>query len=293
MKENVAIIGCGTVGTALGKLLGKAGYPIVGISTTHPEKADRIAERLGASNASAAPWEITRNAGLIFITTPDDAIRNTCDTLASKDAVPSGSVVIHCSGAHPSTILASARNHGASIVSLHPLQTFASAEQAEALVPGSYFAVEGDQAAIPVARRLVNDLHGVWLEISPTLKPLYHAAAVAASNYLVTLLDMSLQFNRMAGIPAPSAFKALSPLIHGTLRNIDKQGIPQALTGPIARGDVETVAGHVASIRKHVPRFLPMYRSLGMHAVDLSLEKGTITEETATRLRTALERTQA
>ena len=289
MKENVAIIGCGTVGTALGKLLGKAGYPIVGVCTTRAQEAARIAERLGALHASAAPWEVTRDADLIFITTPDDAIRNTCDTLASKDAFPSGSVVIHCSGAHPSTLLASARNRGASIVSLHPLQTFASAEQAEVLVPGSYFAAEGDQAAIPVARRLVNDLHGIWLEISPTLKPLYHAAAVAASNYLVTLLDMSLQFNRMAGIPAPSAFKALSPLIHGTLRNIDEQGIPQALTGPIARGDVETVAGHVASIREHMPRFLPMYRSLGMHAVDLSLERGTISEETATRLRTVLE----
>ena len=289
MKENVAIIGCGTVGTALAKLLGKAGYPIVGISTTNAEEAARIARDLGAFRSSAAPWEITRNAGLVFITTPDDVIQSTCETLASKDAIDPGTVVIHCSGAHPSTILESARRCNALTVSIHPLQTFASPEQAETLVPGSYFGVEGEPEAMPVARQLVGDLEGVYLEIPSALKALYHAAAVGVSNYLVVLIHMSLEFNRTAGITSPTAYRALSPLIEGTVKNIFTKGIPDALTGPIARGDLDTVSDHLKSIEEYAPQFLSMYQVLGGHAVELALDKGTISEQTATKLRTILE----
>jgi predicted short-subunit dehydrogenase-like oxidoreductase (DUF2520 family) len=288
MKENVAIIGCGTVGTALAKLLGRAGYPIVGISTTDAERAHQMAQQIGVSRSSSAPWEVTRKAGLVFITTPDDIIQTTCETLASKNAFDPGTVVIHCSGSHPSTILESAQRCNALTLSIHPLQTFASPEQAEALVPGSYFGVEGEPEAMPVARRLVEDLEGIYLEISPAVKPLYHAAAVTVSNYLVVLVHMSMEFDRAAGISSQTAYQALRPLIDGTLRNIETQGVPGALTGPIARGDLVTVADHVKSIEEYAPQFLSMYTTLARHAIELALDKGTISEQTATRLRTVL-----
>jgi predicted short-subunit dehydrogenase-like oxidoreductase (DUF2520 family) len=284
MKTSVAIVGCGTVGTALATLLDKTGYSIVGISTRNPQRASEIARSVGARQSSAVPWEITRNAQWVFITTPDDVIKETCDILTSKNAFSPGTVVIHCSGAHPSTILESARHCEAIILSVHPLQSFSSAKQAVQLVPGSYFAMEGDPAAMPAARRLVTDLKGIGLEIKPALKSLYHAAAVAASNYLVSLIDMSLEFDRLAGISPQTAFQALTPLIQGTLKNIEVQGIPEALTGPIARGDVSTVSGHMTAIREHLPEFLPMFVSLGTHAVQLALDKGTISQEIAYKL---------
>jgi predicted short-subunit dehydrogenase-like oxidoreductase (DUF2520 family) len=284
MKTSVAIVGCGTVGTALATLLGKAGYSIVGISTRNPQRASEIAQSVGARQSSAAPWEFTRNAQWVFITTPDDVIKETCDLLTSKDAFCPRTVVIHCSGAHPSTILESARQCEAAILSVHPLQSFASAKQAIQLVPGSYFAMEGDPAAMPAARRLVTDLKGIGLEIKPGLKSLYHAAAVTASNYLVSLIDMSLEFDRLAGISPQTAFQALTPLIRGTLKNVEAQGIPEALTGPIARGDISTVSGHLTAIREHLPEFLPMFVSLGAHTVQLALDKGTISDEIAHKL---------
>lgn len=289
MKTGVAIIGCGTVGTALARLLGRAGYPIEGVSSRNPGRAAAVAQNVGATHASAAPWEVTGGAGLVFITTPDDAIQPTCEALASRHAFTAQSVVVHCSGTHPSTILESARRCGAAIASVHPLQSFATAEDAEALVPGSYFGIEGDAAAMPLARRLVTDLGGVGLEITPTLKTLYHAGAVAASNYLVVLLHMALEFSRLAGIPPETAFQALTPLVQGTLTNVGTQGIPGALTGPIARGDVATVTGHLASIKEHLPAFSTLYADLAGHAIRLALEKGTISKESARRLQEVLQ----
>jgi len=289
MKRSIAIIGCGTVGTALGKLLGKAGYHIAGVSTASLSTAAKAAQIVSAKRYSDSPWEISRGVGVVFVTTPDDAIESTCKAIALRKGFDRKTVVIHCSGAHPSTILVSAKECEASVASVHPLQSFASAKEAERLVPGSYFTVEGDKAAVGIARQLVKDLGGIVLEITPAAKALYHAAAVAASNYLVVVMNLALELNRAAGISPDISFKALLPLIRGTLENIGAKGIPQALTGPIARGDVNTVADHIKAMEENIPQFLDIYKTLGRHAVDLAIEKGTLSEMAAKKLIRLLE----
>jgi predicted short-subunit dehydrogenase-like oxidoreductase (DUF2520 family) len=226
---------------------------------------------------------------VVFITTPDDAIQSTCERIAQHNGFEKDSVVIHCSGALSSAILLSARHCQARVATLHPLQSFASAEQAEKLVSGSYFAVEGDEVALPVVRQLVADLNGVLLEITPEGKTLYHAAAVVASNYLVTLVHAAQALNRSAGMSPELSFKALHPLIQGTLKNIGSKGIPEALTGPIARGDVETVRAHLKTIEEQTPELLAIYMVLGRCTVDLAKAKGSLDDKAAEELVRILE----
>jgi len=283
-KLSIAIVGCGTVGTALGRLLARAGYTIVGVSARHALSAREAAERVGATHYSEVPWQVTKGAKVVFVTTPDDAIATTCQALSDHGGFDDGTVVVHCSGALASSVLASAKKGTVSVASLHPLQSFASVEQAERLVPGSYCTVEGDPQALPIVRRLVADLGGRLLEITAEGKTLYHAAAVVASNYLVTLIHVALTFNRTTGMPSDIAFEALRPLIQGTLDNIGVKGIPDALTGPIARGDIDTVEAHLQAIEQSVPELRDAYNTLGRLTVDLAKDKGTLTSDQAERL---------
>jgi predicted short-subunit dehydrogenase-like oxidoreductase (DUF2520 family) len=178
-------------------------------------------------------------------------------SISQHRAFEKNAVAIHCSGALSSDILSSARECGAVVATLHPLQSFASVDQAVTLVPGSFCTIEGDKSALPIVRQMVEDLGGILLEITADKKTLYHAAAVAASNYLVTLIHLALELNEAAGLPGDTSFNALLPLIRGTLSNIGVKGIPGGLTGPIARGD---------------------------YTVDLAKAKGTLSKDGADKL---------
>ena len=283
-KPTIAIVGCGTVGSAIGKLLRDVGYRISGVATSNLETAQRAAEVTGAESYSDSPSEIALGAEVVFITTPDDLIQSICREIADQRSFQQDAVVVHCSGALASEILASARKCGAKVATLHPLQSFASVDQAVSLVPGSFCTIEGDENALGMVRQIVQDLGGIVLEITAEKKTLYHAAAVAASNYLVTLIYLALELDKAAGLPGDTSFNALLPLIKGTLNNIGKKGIPNALTGPIARGDVATVSAHLRAIERHAPELLSLYQCLGRYTVDLAEAKKTISKEAAQKL---------
>ena len=290
IKPRVAIVGCGTVGTAIGKLLRDVDYRISGVATSNPETARRAAGVTGSERFSDFPWEVTRGADVVFITTPDDLIESTCMSISEHRGFDKNAVAIHCSGALSSDILSSARDCGAEVATLHPLQSFASVDQAVSLVPGSFCTIEGDGGALPIVRQMVEDIGGILLEITAEKKMLYHAAAVAASNYLVTLIHLALELNEAAGLATDTSFNALLPLIRGTLSNIGAKGIPAALTGPIARGDVATVTAHLKAIEKDAPDLLQLYRCLGLYTVGLARAKGTLNKGAADKLAALLGR---
>ncbi|UCD87783.1 MAG: DUF2520 domain-containing protein [Desulfobacterales bacterium] len=272
----------------MGKLLSKAGYRISGVVTKDLETARTAAEATGAERFSVCPWEVTRGADIVFITTPDDLIESTCAGISEHKGFERNAVVIHCSGALSSDILSSARDSEAVVATLHPLQSFASIDEAVSLVPGSFCTIEGDQDALRIVRQIVEDIGGILLEIEARKKTLYHAAAVATCNYLVTLIHLALELDKTAGLTSDSSYEALLPLIKGTLSNIGEKGIPGALTGPIARGDVATVSAHLKAIEKDAPKFLALYKCLGLYTVDLAKAKGTLSQVAAERLRVLL-----
>ncbi len=283
-KPSFAIVGCGTLGTALGRLLFQAGYPVAGVASRSLSSAERVARELETDAYGTSPWEITKNASLVFLTTPDDAVEGVCRKIAENGGFAKGAVVLHSSGALSSAILESARKAGAFAGSMHPMQSFAGARPGVNLFSGILVTVEGDPEALAAGRMVAADLGAFHARVNAEAKALYHAAAVTASNYLVTLLSMAFSLNEAAGIDAEQSLRGLLPLIHGTLANIESKGIPAALTGPIARGDVATVERHLSEMAARLPALVPLYKRLGAHTVPLAKAKGGLTEEAAEKL---------
>lgn len=281
MKPVIAIVGCGRVGTALAKFLSEAGYGISGLASKSFSSVKRLADLTGTGRFTTIPWEITKKADIVFLTTPDSEISDTCSNIAFNEGFKRDSVVLHCSGALPSTILSSAKSCGAFIGSMHPMQSFALNEGNESPFHGIIFAVEGDAQALHIAVKIAVDLGADCISINTEDKTLYHAAAVVASNYLVTLLSLAFRLIEHAGISGSDTWKVLKPLIEGTLSNIEKAGIPAALTGPVARGDIETVERHIKAIGEKSPELLDLYNTLGFYTIDIAESKGTLSKKSA------------
>ncbi|MEW6068435.1 MAG: DUF2520 domain-containing protein [Nitrospirota bacterium] len=282
--HRISIIGAGTVGTAMGFLLKECGYSIVGIGSRTLESAKKAREFIGEGEASVDLKTIAKKAEIVFITTSDGAIEEVCNKLASEGGFNAGTVVFHMSGALPSEVLGSARNSGASIASIHPLQSLADVNEATKNLHGSYFCIEGDEIAISVARKIVKSLNGKEITLDVSKKPLYHAGAAVVSNFLVATIGFGLALYEAAGINRQDSLKALMPLIKGTVKNIESLGIPSALTGPISRGDAGIVESHLKAISKAMPETIRLYSELGRCTVKIALDKGTIKESDAEKI---------
>lgn len=278
MKNRVGIIGAGVVGTAIGVVLHDKGYEITGVHDIKSESTKTLVERIGCATFSS-PQEVSRSSDILFITTSDTAIQEVADQLAYCGAFHSGQVVVHMSGAQTSEVLDSAKGYGARVLSLHPLQSFASLEQAIKNIPGSIFSIEGDEDTYAMGTSIVEKLEGEYFFIDKKAKPLYHAGACVVSNYLVTLVDFGINLLEVTGVPRKLAARALLPLIQGTVRNIESVGIPNALTGPIARGDQGTVLNHLSCMQQTRPELIHLYSWLGYYTAQVALDKGTINPE--------------
>jgi len=285
MTREIVIVGAGKVGTAIAVLLQRVGYPIVGIASRTRESAAEAAKRLDPSpEFGDVPAELTRKGEIVLITTRDDAIEMACNAIAEDRGFHEGQVVLHVSGSLPSTILSSAKEKGALIGSMHPLQSFADVDMAIKTLGGSFFCLEGDKEAVETANELALSLKGQVMTIETEDKPIYHAAAVIASNFFVSIIDMSLRFYEAIGIDREGGLKALMPLIKGSLNNIEALGPVKALTGPIARGDAGVIRKHIQAIGRALPELLPIYTALVRLNVDVGLRKGTLAPEAAERI---------
>lgn len=271
----VAVIGAGNVGTALAVLLHQSGHEIIGIASRSEASAKKAADRVGAP-CGTDPLPYTKQAEIVFLTTPDRVIADVCKQIAEQNGFSPAAIVAHTSGAHSSEILDAAKEAGAYSLSFHPLQTFANPDAGIQNLPGSFITIEGHPEALPVARSLVADLACKLLEIPTESKPLYHAAAVIACNYFTTVTDAALQVMEKAGVGREEGLQALYPLIEGTLKNMARVGTTQSLTGPIARGDANTVASHLMTMEAQMPEIIPLYKLLGRATIDVAQAKGTL-----------------
>lgn len=285
--KKIAVIGAGNVGKVFGYALKQKGYvPVAASARTAGSR--EITAKLLQCPVYSEPEKAAQQADIIFLTTPDRVIKEVCDALALKGVFHRGQVVLHTSGAHSSEILSAAREAGSNVFSFHPLQTFPGVEAGLRALPGTFFAVEGDQEAFFIAKELVAALGGKMLTIPTEMKPLYHAAACVACNYLSSLMDVALKMYQVMGIDNEQAFESLAPLIYGTLKNIGEMGPEKALTGPVARGDLPTIKSHLEIIGKLAPELLAVYSRLGIYTADLACRKGTLTERQAEQLKILL-----
>ena len=168
---------------------------------------------------------------------------------------------------------------------MHPLQTFASSKFNANPFQGITVSIEGESDAVNMAKQITVDLGGSSVTILTEAKTLYHASAVVASNFLVTLLDLAIRLIGEAGVDRQDAFNLLKPLIEGTLSNIEKVGARDALTGPIVRGDVKTVEKHIEEIGLKRPELLMLYKTLAFYTIDIAVARGAISESSVQELK--------
>jgi len=277
----VGFIGAGTVGTALAVRLRERGYPVVAAASRSRGSAEKLAARVDGCGVCDTAQEVPGLAELVFITTPDDAIASVADQVDW----PSGVRVLHCSGAHSVDILESATNGGAIAGAFHPLQTFASVDHAIGNIPGSTFGVEAEEPLLTELKDMATALEGRAVILKGGDKVLYHAAAVIACNYMVTLAKLATDLWQTFEVPVPEATQALLPLMQGTVNNLNNVGLPKCLTGPVARGDLGTIRKHLDALEAASPELLSAYRELGHHTIPIALAKGTIDEARAVELK--------
>jgi predicted short-subunit dehydrogenase-like oxidoreductase (DUF2520 family) len=246
----------------MGRLWRDAGLlRIADVLTRNRDSAAEAAAFIGAGRPLDAIASLGE-ADIFLLATPDGALEATCAAIAAQGAIKPGSIVFHCSGALSSGVLDAARAAGAHAASIHPIRSFAQPEQVLASFAGTWCGVEGDAVALAVLGPLFEGLGARLVAIRPEAKTLYHAAAVFASNYLVTIGDAALQAYAGAGIAREEALRMIAPLMQSTLANLLAHGPEAALSGPVARGDRETVARHAAALKERGPALEQLYLEL-------------------------------
>jgi len=258
-KPSVAIVGPGNLGSALAISLAAAGYPIASVIAhlggESLRKAQRMAKRVGA-RSGVEPSDL--RADLIWFCVPDSEISKTARAFAGK-ATWKGKVAFHSSGALASDELLPLRKKGAAVASVHPLMTFVQGTRP--LLARVPFAIEGDAGAVRMARRIVRDLGGRAYSIQKKEKAAYHAWGAFSSPLLIALLVTSEQVAAAAGVSGKEAKRRMRPILQQTLANYFAHDAAGAFSGPIIRGDVDTVGRHLQVLRR-VPGARNVYSAL-------------------------------
>ncbi|HTS98187.1 MAG TPA: DUF2520 domain-containing protein [Streptosporangiaceae bacterium] len=279
-RLRVGVVGAGRVGTALATALGRAGHQIAAVSAVSDSSVRRARRDLPGVPVRPPP-EVVAAADLILLTVPDDVLPGLVAGLAATGAPFEGRLVAHTSGRHGLAVLDPAVRAGALPLALHPVMTFTGRADDIDKLAGSSFGVTAPDSLRLVAEALVVEMGGEPVFIADSSRDLYHAALASAANHLVTLVTQSADLLREAGVPQPS--RMLGPLLYAALDNALRLG-DDALTGPVARGDADTVAGHIAALRAAAPEALPAYLALARLTAGRALAAGTLSAPDAQRL---------
>ena len=271
---NVTFIGGGRAGTSFAKVLQKTKeFTIKAVTALTVKEAENSSKFIGnVQYAGTDNIKAIDYSEVIFITTPDDIIKKIADDI-SQAANLKGKFVFHISGSLSSDILEECRKNGAFAGSIHPLQSMPSFEQGSENIKKAYFCIEGDANAVNVGKTIVQAINNQYFTINSELKGLYHAAAVFASNYINTTCFAAYSIFRKLGIEEDKILEIIKPLIKGTVNNIEQLGFIQSLTGPISRGDLNTIKNHLNSFINYDTEHLSLYKELGKETVKLALEK--------------------
>jgi predicted short-subunit dehydrogenase-like oxidoreductase (DUF2520 family) len=274
MQTSLGIIGSGHLAKTLGRLWQQQGEIVLVDVLSRSQASAEAACRFIGGGRPVVEYAALAPAGIYLIATPDDQIETCCEQLAASGRIRPGVVVFHCSGSLPSTILAAAAACGASTASIHPVRSFASPEQVAQSFAGTWCGVEGDEAALAILRPMFASLGAKLADIDPAAKTVYHAAAVFACNYLVTLLDLAVQAYGHAGIPQDAAMQMMAPLVQKTVDQAFADGTAAALSGPIARGEMATVARQQAAVSAWDADKGALYALLAKETLALARRRG-------------------
>lgn len=269
----IAVVGAGRVGTCVGVLLTRAGHRVVAVSGRGPTR-DRALRFLPDARV-VDPAVAAREGEFVFVGMPDDLIAGTVASIAAEGAWREGQFVAHGSGALGLDVLTPARDAGARRLGVHPLQAIPDVAHGLDRIPGCAIAVAADDnEGYLVAERIADDLGGESFRLDDALRPLYHAAAVLASNDLVVLSAAAAELFAAAGVPDPA--RAMRALQGATLDNVADLGPVNALTGPAVRGDAGTVEQNLTALSARAPQTVAAYVALTRLALHLAADGGRL-----------------
>lgn len=277
----VGIIGAGRVGAGLALALTRVGREVRLISR-RPVRVPAPLSLTIAPDGPDAEW--VSGLEVLFLAVPDDRIHPVAQQLWGTRSIGPGQTVLHCSGVLGQEALSALVPTRAALGSLHPLQTISDPEVAPERFKGAWAAVEGSPAAMEAAEDIARSLGMKPFRITAKQKILYHAGAVFASNYLVVVEAIAQRLLRHAGLSDEEAWAALSPLVRGTITNLLAAEPRSALTGPVVRGDTDTILRHLGALTIDDAR---LYQMLGRAALELA-RKGGMDDKTAQKVADAL-----
>ena len=261
MQKCLAIIGAGRVGRALGRRLREEGWKIGAVVARSETSARRAARFIGAGQAHAVAVRSILASQVILVAVPDDEIAGVASELARVGGEElQGKVVLHTSGALDSRALDPVKQRGAAVGSMHPLQTFTGKNVPS--LEGRVFAIEGDAAAVRIAREIARSLGGSPVRIAGEKKILYHAAAAIAAGHVLAVEEAATQLLISLGMVRREAVRALLPLTRQVLENFERLGPRAAWTGPLSRGDYRIIAAHLRALQGSPEEFAVAYEAL-------------------------------
>ena len=276
----IGVVGAGRVGAVLAAALRSAGHEITAAAGESSASRTRIETLLPGVRVDK-PTAVARSCDLLLLTVPDDMLSNVVAMLSASGAIRRGQYVVHTSGRHGLAVLRPAADVGAHVLAMHPAMTFTGTDLDLARLAGSCFGVTAGADTRELADTLVGDLGGSPVWVPESRRTLYHAGLAHGANHLVTLVAEAMDLLAASGADDPSAM--LRPLLTAALDNALAFG-DAALTGPIVRGDVETVRAHLAEIALTAPDTVPSYVAMARATANRAVLDGRLLPIRAAKL---------
>jgi predicted short-subunit dehydrogenase-like oxidoreductase (DUF2520 family) len=283
-ESSIAVLAAGRLGSSLAIALSNAGYNVAAVTSRHSNHrkwlSDKISNAIVVENVQTA----ANVASIVFITGPDAHIEEICSEVEWR----SHQAVVHCAGVLPLAILDEARIAGAETAGFHPLQTFPTNDSSDRLKDVSFATESANPALFYWLRILATDLGGSAFRIESSQRAAYHASAVMACGLLAGLTGIAAEMWEPLGIERADALKRLIPLLRATVDALDEQGLPDAITGPFVRGDVETIASHLAATSEKSSEIGKAYSALALASLHVAKEQGGMSESAFESIKTLL-----
>lgn len=294
-RFRLAVIGGGQVGRVLGKLMVSSGHDVRCVISRTPASARSAGRFIGCRNTGVSLSSIPSDVNLVFLAVPHEAVKPVASDLARLADIRFEALgACHMSGMLSADALAPLAAQGARTFSFHPLQTFPRDFHPRKIVgsiKGIYYGVDGTADALKLAARVARTLGGSTVEIPPEMRRLYHAACVVASNHLTTMLSV---LDDMFATIRPDArarfLQVFRPIIDATLRNVERSSPAEALSGPVARGGVETIRGHLEAIQESDPHLMDYFTAMTAETLRLAAIKGSVTGKQKEEMKAMLRR---